>query len=86
MQKAQIAEKHLNASEESRNKSKSMLKLQYYKAEMGSNHVKMTEIPSSKIDRINNDKYLDRPLKRNDFKFEFSALHMHDWSVRNEQE
>ncbi|XP_055313630.1 5'-3' exoribonuclease 1-like [Sitodiplosis mosellana] len=82
LQKAYIAEKRLNPSDESRNKTKPMLKFQYAKAEKGSNQVKITEIAAKKTDRINNDKYLDRPLKRTDFKFEFSALNVYDWSSK----
>lgn len=82
MQIAHIAGRRLNPMDESRNKQKPMLKFQYVNGALES--VKITEITEKIPERINNDKYLDRPLKRDDFNFRFSTLNAHDWSVREE--
>lgn len=82
MQTAYVAEKRLNTMDESRNKQKPMLKLQYVSGALEG--VRITEITNNIPERINNDKYLDRPLKRDDFNFRFSTLNAHDWSVREE--
>lgn len=67
--------------DDERNKLKPLLKLQFDKAN-DSNNVRMTEIMEKPLDRINNEKYLERPLNRNDFNFKFSTMNVHDWSVR----
>lgn len=33
------------------------------------------------MDRIDNGKYVDRPISRDDFNFKFSMLNLHDYTV-----
>lgn len=75
-----IAEECLDGTDESRNQvKKNMIKLQYIQMD---NTVKTTEILlDKKLDRVSNEKDLDRPLKRNDFNFMFSTLNLHHFSV-----
>lgn len=80
-----MAEKQLNAMDAARNKLKPTLKLHYVEAnseDCAKGGAKIIEIGEKRLNRISNDKYLDRPLKRNDFNFKFSTLNLHDWSVR----
>lgn len=83
LRKANLAEKHLNSTEENRNQTKPMLKYQYVEYENSIHFdVKMTEIfAKKKLDRITNDKSLDRPLSREAFNFMFTTLNLFEFSV-----